>query len=206
METDFQKLLDKTLKEIAEEGKIPKLLLHSCCAPCSSYVLSYLSEYFDITVYYYNPNISPEEEFEKRFLEQKRLVSEMKFKNKVEVFKEGYDGNEFEKEIKGLEKEPEGGARCEKCYRMRLKKAGEYAKSGGYDYFATTLSVSPYKNAGKLNAIGSELSDVLGVSFLFADFKKKEGYKRSIELSKAYGLYRQDYCGCIYSKRLTQTK
>ena len=203
MEKDFQKLLDKTLKEIAEEGKIPKLLLHRCCAPCSSYVLSYLSDYFDITVYYYNPNISPEEEFEKRFLEQKRLVSEMKFKNKVEVFKEAYDGNEFESEIKGLEKEPEGGARCEKCFRIRLKKAAEFAKSGGYDYFATTLSVSPYKNAGKLNAIGSELSDVLGVSFLFADFKKKEGYKRSIELSKAYGLYRQDYCGCIYSKRLT---
>lgn len=203
METNFQKSLDKKLKEIAEKGKIPRLLLHSCCAPCSSYVLSYLSEYFDITVYYYNPNISPQEEFEKRFLEQKRLVSEMKFKNKVEVFKEEYDGNEFNSEIKGLEQEPEGGARCEKCYRLRLKKAGEFAKSGGYDYFATTLSVSPHKNAGKLNAIGGELSDILGVSFLFADFKKKEGYKRSIELSKAYDLYRQDYCGCIYSKRMT---
>lgn len=199
---NYQIVLDNTLKEIIESGKRPKLLLHVCCAPCSSYVLEYLNKYFDITVFYYNPNISSEEEYNKRLSEEKRFVSEFKFDNPVkEVINGKYDNAVFEEMIKGLENEKEGGARCFKCYRLRLEESAKYAKDNDFDYFTTTLTISPYKNAQKLNEIGKELSDIYGIKYLFSDFKKKNGYKRSIELSHEYNLYRQDYCGCVYSVR-----
>ena len=199
MKINYQKELDKIIDGLG--GKTPRLLIHSCCAPCSSYVLEYLSEYFNITVLYYNPNIFPEEEFSKRLSEQKRLVSEMKLKNPVEVTDIGYDPDEFYSAVLGLENEPEGGARCEKCFRIRLNKAAEIAKERNFDYFTTTLSISPLKNAALLNQIGEEISEQYGVKYLYSDFKKNDGYKRSIELSKEYGLYRQNYCGCVYSER-----
>ena len=198
MKTDYQKKLDEILLTINEPKK---LLLHSCCGPCSSYVLEYLSNYFDITILYYNPNINTIEEFQKRLEEQKRLVKEMKFKNNVEVIEGKFENEKFESMVKGLEKEKEGGIRCFKCYRLRLEEAAKYAKEHGYDYFTTTLSISPYKNAMKLNEIGEELQNEYSINYLYADFKKKNGYKRSIELSKQYNLYRQDFCGCIYSVR-----
>lgn len=198
MGTNYQRELEKTIGGLG--GKIPKLLIHSCCAPCSGYVLEYLSEYFSITILYYNPNIYPAEEFFKRLEEQKRLAREMKFKNPVSVIDMGYDPEEFFAAAKGYENEKEGGARCEKCFRLRLEKSAEIAKETGFDYFTTTLSISPLKNAEVLNQIGKELSEKYGIPYLFSDFKKKNGYKRSIELSKEYGLYRQNYCGCIYSQ------
>jgi predicted adenine nucleotide alpha hydrolase (AANH) superfamily ATPase len=196
---NYQIILDETLKEIIKSGKKPKLLLHVCCAPCSSYVLEYLNEYFNIIVFYYNPNISSVDEYNKRLEEEKRFVSEYPFKNSITVINGDYDNFEFEKEIKGLEEEKEGGARCFKCYRLRLSKSAEYAKENGFDYFTTTLTISPYKNSKVLNEIGHELSEKYGVKYLYSDFKKKNGYKRSIELSHEYNLYRQDYCGCKYS-------
>ena len=199
---NYQLVLDNTLKEIIESGKRPKLLLHVCCAPCSSYVLEYLNKYFDITVFYYNPNISSEEEYNKRLNEEKRFVSEYPFENSVkEVVNGEYNNELFEETIKGLENEKEGGVRCFKCYRLRLEESAKYAKDNGFDFFTTTLTISPYKNANKLNEIGDELSKIYGVKYLFSDFKKKNGYKRSIELSHEYNLYRQDYCGCTYSVR-----
>ena len=199
---NYQLVLDNTLKEIIESGKRPKLLLHVCCAPCSSYVLEYLNKYFDITVFYYNPNISSEEEYNKRLNEERRFVSEYPFENSVkEVINGKYDNDLFEKTIKGLENEKEGGIRCFKCYRLRLEESAKYAKENGFDYFTTTLTISPYKNASKLNEIGDELSKEYGIKYLFSDFKKKNGYKRSIELSHEYNLYRQDFCGCVYSVR-----
>ena len=198
MKINYQLKLDEILANI-EKGK--KLLLHSCCGPCSSYVLEYLSNYFNITVFYYNPNIEDKEEFLKRFNEQKRLIEELPTKYKVELIEGKYEKDKYEQIIKGLENEPEGGSRCFKCYRLRLEETAKLAKELGYDYFTTTLSISPYKNAAKLNEIGEELEKNYGVKYLYADFKKKEGYKRSIELSRKYKLYRQDYCGCTYSKR-----
>ena len=199
---NYQLVLDNTLKEIIESGKRPKLLLHVCCAPCSSYVLEYLNKYFDITVFYYNPNISSEEEYNKRLNEERRFVSEYPFENSVkEVVNGEYNNELFEETIKGLENEKEGGVRCFKCYRLRLEESAKYAKDNGFDFFTTTLTISPYKNANKLNEIGDELSKIYGVKYLFSDFKKKNGYKRSIELSHEYNLYRQDYCGCTYSVR-----
>ena len=188
--------------EQIKKGKTkPSLLLHVCCAPCSSYVIEYLSEYFNITIYYYNPNISPIQEYNFRLEELSRLLKEMKEAENIEVLPCEYDPETFYEIAKGLEKEKEGGERCFKCYRLRLEKTAEAAKEKSFDYFTTTLSISPYKNAEKLNEIGKELSEKYNVPYLFSDFKKKNGYKRSIELSKEYDLYRQDYCGCIYSKR-----
>jgi len=182
-------------------NKTPKLLLHSCCAPCSSYVISYLSEFFDITIFYYNPNISPKEEYEKRKEEQIRLINEMPTKNKVSILDCDYDNDLYEKTISGLEKEPEGGRRCYKCFMLRLDKTAKEAKDNNFDYFSTTLSVSPYKNSKVLNEIGIELQDKYNIKWLYSDFKKKDGYKKSILLSKEYNLYRQNYCGCKYSKK-----
>lgn len=201
LKINYQKKLDELIKSLKEQGKKPSLLLHSCCAPCSSYVLEYLSRYFLITVLYYNPNISPLDEYEKRKAEQIRLIEEGNWGNPVEFLDCDWANQEFNEIAKGLENVPEGGVRCFKCYRLRLERAANEAKTGGFDYFGTTLSISPLKNAQKLNEIGAELEKEWGVCHLPADFKKKEGYKRSIELSKEFNLYRQDYCGCVYSKR-----
>jgi len=197
MKENYQRKLDEILKNIDGQS----LLLHSCCAPCSSYVLEYLSEYFKITVFYYNPNISPKEEYEKRKEEQKQFISMLNSKYKIEFIEGDYDNNKYEEIINGLREEKEGGPRCFKCYNLRLEETAKLAKSKDFDYFGTTLTVSPYKNADKLNQIGNELQNKYNINYLFSDFKKKNGYKRSIELSKEYNLYRQDYCGCIYSIR-----
>ena len=196
---NYQKILDKFIKDLNYD--VPKLLVHSCCAPCSSYVLEYLNKYFNITVLYYNPNIYPFEEYEYRKNEQKRLISEMKFENPVSFIDSDYDNNSFNKAVKGLEAEPEGGKRCEKCFELRLNKTAEVAKENGFDYFVTTLSISPLKNAETLNRIGQEAGEKYGVKYLLSDFKKNNGYKRSIELSREYSLYRQNFCGCVYSKQ-----
>ena len=195
---NYQRELDKLITEL--DGT-PRLLLHSCCAPCSSYCLEYLSQYFSITVLYYNPNIYPEEEFRKRASEQERLIAELPVKNPVSLVVDDYDPNEFFSAVKGLENAPEGGERCFVCYRMRLERAARYAAEHGFDYFCSTLSISPLKNAQKLNEIGGELSEIYKVPNLPNDFKKKGGYLRSIELSRQYDLYRQNYCGCVFSKR-----
>lgn len=199
---NYQKELEKVINDIVNKNETPTLLLHSCCAPCSSYVLEYLSNYFKITIFYYNPNISPKEEFDKRIEEQKRLINELPVKNKVEFIEGKYDNDKYEDSIKGLEQEKEGGSRCHICYRLRLEETAKIAKETGFDYFTTTLSISPYKNAKVLNEIGEELGKIYNISYLYADFKKKNGYKKSIELSRIYNLYRQDYCGCEYSKRI----
>ncbi len=196
---NYQTELDKIISQLNSSSP-PRLLLHSCCAPCSSYVLEYLSRYFDITVYYFNPNISPEGEFEKRFAEQKRLIEALPAEHEIKLIKGVYRYEDFLDVTKGLEAVPEGGERCFKCYRMRLEKTAQLAAAEGYDYFCTTLSISPLKNAQKINEIGFALAAQYGVKWLPSDFKKKEGYKRSIELSKQYCLYRQNYCGCVYSK------
>ena len=194
-------------KEIRRnEGRLPRLLLHSCCAPCSSSVLEYLSPHFDITLFYFNPNITPEEEYRKRVAELHRLVSEVRYPNPVSIVEGRYDSGEFFDIARGLENLPEGGQRCAKCYRLRLEETAKVAAAGGFEYFTTTLSVSPYKNAQKLNAIGTELAGQYGVKYLLSDFKKKDGYRRSIELSAKYGLYRQNYCGCIYSAQQSCAK
>ena len=195
---NYQLKLDEILKENKE--KTPTLLLHSCCAPCSSYVLVYLTNYFYITILFYNPNITSKEEYDKRFNELKRLVEELPHSNKIEIINCRYEPKEFVDIAKGLEMAPEGGERCFKCYRLRLEEAAKYAKENNYDFFTTTLSISPHKNANKLNEIGEELSNIYKINYLYSDFKKKGGYQRSIELSKKYDLYRQDFCGCIYSK------
>lgn len=198
---NYQKELEKVLTEITSSKMTPKLLLHSCCAPCSSYVLEYLSDYFEITVFYYNPNIFPETEYTKRVHEQQSFIQEMKFQHPVSFLEGNYDRGRFFEMARGLEHLEEGGERCFKCYELRLKEAAGIAKKGGFDYFTTSLSISPMKNAEKLNQIGMEIAEKEGVSYLLSDFKKKNGYKRSIELSNAYGLYRQDYCGCEFSLR-----
>jgi hypothetical protein len=198
---NYSKLLDEKLEEITRIKKIPRLLLHSCCAPCSSYVIEYLSNYFYITIFYYNPNISPVEEYEIRKKEQIRLINSMKTQYKVDIIDSDYDNDKYEEKIHGLENEPERGNRCTFCFDLRLDKTGEMASNLGYDYFATTLTVSPYKNSKLINEIGYRIQDKYNVSYLASDFKKKNGYKRSIELSKKYDLYRQNYCGCKYSKR-----
>lgn len=197
---NFQKELDKIIEKNQSEGVTPSLLLHSCCAPCSSYCLSYLSEYFSITLLYYNPNIYPEEEYFHRVTEQKRLIDEMNFKNPVSFIEGRFDPQEFYTAVKGLENCKEGGERCFKCYELRLREAAEYAKKGGFDFFTTTLSISPLKNAAKINEIGERIGEEYGIKHLPSDFKKKEGYKKSTLLSRQYGLYRQNYCGCVFSK------
>ena len=200
MKENYQIILNKTIENIKKDNICPSLLLHSCCAPCSSYVLEYLSEYFNITIFYYNPNISPEEEFFKRVNEQKRLINEIPLKHEVKFIEGTYEPNRFFELAKGMEALPEGGERCFKCYRLRLEETAKLAKENGFNYFTTTLSISPHKNAQVLNAIGAELSEKYNINYLFSDFKKRNGYKRSCELSETYGLYRQNYCGCIYSK------
>lgn len=203
---NYQKELEKLIDQIQKENKIPRLFLHSCCAPCSSYVLEYLSKYFNITVFYYNPNIFPEEEYRKRVHEITRLVDTMEFVHPVKLIEGRYDPQEFFQMAKGLEEVPEGGERCFKCYRLRMEEAARLAVEGGYDYFTTTLTISPLKNAAKLNEIGEELAGIYHVPHLPSDFKKKNGYKRSIELSREYDLYRQNYCGCVYSRREAENR
>ena len=198
---NYQKELDKLLARLEKEERVPSLLLHSCCAPCSSYVLEYLGQYFNITVFYYNPNIFPESEYTKRILEQQTLIGQMRVKYPVSFIAGSYDKDRFYEMAKGMEHVKEGGERCLKCYELRLRESAWIAKSGGFDYFTTTLSISPMKNAARLNEIGLRLQEEYGVNYLISDFKKKNGYKRSIELSKEYGLYRQDYCGCEFSVR-----
>lgn len=192
--------MDLLIEKNQKDGIVPSLLLHSCCAPCSSYVLEYLSDYFNIFVLYYNPNISPKEEYLHRLNEEKRLISEMTFKNPVSNLDCTYDKREYFDCVKGLEREPEGGKRCEKCFDLRLSYTAKTAKEKGFDFFATTLTISPLKNARLINEIGEKLGEQYGVKYLCSDFKKKEGYKRSIILSKEYNLYRQNYCGCVFSK------
>ena len=195
---NYQKELEKVLDK--EKERVPTLLLHSCCAPCSSYVLEYLSQYFDVTVYYYNPNIFPEAEYEARVKEQERLIREMETERPVRFLAGSYEPEEFFSAARGHEKDPEGGERCCRCYELRLDRAARAAVSGDFDYFTTTLSISPLKNARWLNDIGCRLAGQYGIPYLVSDFKKKNGYKRSVELSALYGLYRQDYCGCVYSR------
>lgn len=201
MKQNYQIILDKKLEEIVNSGVKPRLLLHACCAPCSSYVLEYLNRYFDITVFFFNPNITEKDEYEKRSAELRRLISELPHENSIAFLDGGYSPEEFEMIAKGLENEPEGGARCMKCYRLRLEHTARTAAEGSFDFFTTTLSISPHKNAQALNSIGADAAEKYGSNWLFSDFKKKNGYKRSCELSAVYGLYRQNYCGCEYSKR-----
>lgn len=191
---------DKKLEEIINNLSFkPKLLIHSCCGPCSSYVLFYLNKYFDITIYYYNPNIDTKNEFNKRLLEQKRLIKEM-FNDEIKVIEGSYEPKIYYSKIKGHEKDKEGEERCHICYKLRLEETAKYAKENGFDFFTTTLSVSPYKNAKVLNLLGERLEKEYNIKYLYADFKKKDGYKKSVMYSKEYNLYRQDYCGCVYSK------
>lgn len=198
---NYQKVLDEILNNIESSNKTPKLLLHACCAPCSSYVLEYLSKYFEITIYYYNPNIYPETEYQRRMNELKKFISNYKSINKINLIEEKYDTNDYYKAVKGYERLGERSERCYKCYEFRMTKACKYAKENNFDYFTTTLSISPYKNSNWINEIGSNLEKEYNIKYLYADFKKKNGYKRSLELSKEYNLYRQDYCGCVYSKQ-----
>ncbi len=198
---NYQKELDKIIEQLVKEERVPRLLLHSCCAPCSSYVLEYLSDYFSITVYYYNPNIYPESEYTKRILEQQSLIERLPVRHPVSFLAGPYEKEKFYQISDGLEDVKEGGARCMKCYELRLRETANVAKEGGFDYFTTTLSISPLKKAEALNQIGLQVADEVGVPYLVSDFKKKNGYQRSIELSREYNLYRQDYCGYEFSLR-----
>lgn len=200
MKINYQKELDKIILDMQRDEQKKSLLLHSCCAPCSSYVLEYLSNFFDITVYYYNPNIYPEQEFVRRVEEQKKFIGNFKAKNPISFIEGEYQKERFYNISKGLEDENEGGERCTRCYELRLRETAIKAKEGKFDYFTTTLSISPHKNAQRLNSIGKTLEEEYGVKYLYSDFKKKEGFKRSIELSNIYGLYRQNYCGCVFSR------
>lgn len=201
---NYSKELERLIEKLQQEQKVPTLLLHACCAPCSSAVLEYLSRYFSITILYYNPNIAPYEEYQKREAELRRLVAEMNFVHPVEILSCEYDGPAFAEAAKGLEGEPEGGKRCEACFRLRLRHAAQEASRLHFDYYTTTLSISPMKNAPLLNRLGEEIGAEYGVAHLPSDFKKKDGYKRSVILSKEHALYRQDYCGCVYSKAQRQ--
>lgn len=197
---NYAKELEKITAGLAQSGERPGLLLHVCCAPCASGVLEYVARFFKLGLLYYNPNIAPREEYDKRLAELERLIREMPLESPVELLPCGYDGEAFTEAIRGLEGEPEGGGRCMACYRLRLEYTARMAKEKGFEYFTTTLSISPLKNARALNGIGEEVGQKYGVKHLPADFKKREGYKLSIQRSKEYGLYRQDYCGCVYSK------
>lgn len=201
MKQNYQIMLENTIAEIEKRSEVPTLFLHSCCAPCSSYCLEYLSKYFRITVFYYNPNIYPEEEYYKRVEEQKRFIERLPAKYPISFVEGRYDKERFYEMAKGLEDVKEGGERCFLCYELRLRESAEMACQLGMDYFTTTLSISPLKNAAKLNEIGDRLAAEYGVKYLNSDFKKKNGYKRSVELSEEYGMYRQYYCGCVFSKR-----
>lgn len=204
MKENYQLKMEKLIENLPK-NHIPSLLLHACCAPCSSYVLELLSNYFKITIVYYNPNIYPKSEYDKRYREIDKVLEGINAKNPISVLEVEYDQESFEKISKGLEKENEGGVRCHKCYYLRMEKTASLAEYLHYDYFTTTLSISPYKNASVLNGIGQILENKYQVKYLYADFKKKEGYKKSIELSKKYNLYRQEYCGCKYSMKKEET-
>ena len=206
MKQNYQNQLDSLLSELSERGEKPSLLLHACCAPCSSYVLEYLHAHFAITLFFYNPNIAPKEEYRFRAEELIRLVREMGLADEIAIRIADYNPDEFFSIARGLEDLPEGASRCAACYRLRLRAAAEQAGAGGFDYYTTTLSISPYKNAEWLNTIGAEEAERVGVNWLPSDFKKRNGYKRSCELSARYGLYRQDYCGCLYSKKAAQER
>ena len=198
---NYQLEMEKIIKQEESLGRVPTLFLHSCCAPCSSYALEVLSKYFKITIFYYNPNIFPEEEYQKRVLEQQKFISAISSIHPISFLEGEYQPKDFFDTVRGYEHLKEGSERCFRCYRLRLEEAAVMAKKLGFDYFSTTLSISPYKNSQVLNEIGFSLEKQYQISYLCADFKKKNGYKRSIELSEEYGLYRQDYCGCIYSKQ-----
>lgn len=204
---NYQKELERRLQQFQAEGRVPTLLLHSCCAPCSSYVLEYLSEYFHITIFYYNPNITSPEEYRKRADEVRRLISEIPARYPISFIEGDYEPRRFTEAAHGLEHEPEGGARCEQCFRMRLGRTAEMAaqiarETGEEVLFTTSLTISPLKNAALLNEIGEEMATQHeGIVWLDSDFKKRGGYQRSIVLSAQYGLYRQNYCGCVYSQR-----
>lgn len=206
MPENYQLWLDRELSRLSAAGIRPRLLLHSCCAPCSSYVLEYLSRHFAITVFYYDPNISPAEEFYRRSAEQQRLIREMPLSSPAKFIEGRYEPERFFAVAAGHEADPEGGARCLACYRLRLTETAALAAERGFAYFTTTLSISPLKNAAALNAIGRELATEYGVPYLFSDFKKRDGYKRSCALSREYDLYRQNYCGCVFSARAAQEK
>lgn len=203
---NYQRRLDRLIEGFEGKGEVPTLLLHACCAPCSSYTLEYLSEYFAITVYYYNPNIYPKEEYELRLSELRRLLAEMKFKHPVKFLEGTYEPSEYYSVTKGLEREEEGGERCMACFRLRLTKAAELAKKMGFDYFTTTLSIGPKKNSDRINEIGEEVGEMVGVRHLPGDFKRKKGYERSLVLSREHHLYRQNYCGCIFSRNKDEKK
>ena len=198
---NYQLKLEEIIKENLDKNYVPTLLLHSCCAPCSSYCLEYLSNFFKITIFYYNPNITDEIEYKKRVNEQKRLIRELPQKYEISFIEGNYNPDIFMNMAYGLENEPERGKRCYKCYKLRLNETALVAKENNFDYFATTLTLSPYKNSNWVNEIGEELQKEYSINYLYSDFKKKNGYKRSIELSKIYNLYRQDYCGCIFSQK-----
>lgn len=200
MNRNYSKELDALIEKNKRENIVPKLMLHACCACCASYVLEYLSPHFDIYLLFYNPNITEESEYSYRKSELKRLVDEMKLSEKVTIVHCEYTPQSYLDSVKGLENEPERGSRCSACFDMRLKKTAQLAVEHGCDYFATTLTISPLKNSSIINSIGESIGESIGVSYLPTDFKKKNGYKRSIELSKEYNLYRQNYCGCIFSK------
>ena len=178
-------------------GKTPQLLLHCCCAPCASYVLEYLSPLFEITILFYNPNIRPREEYEKRQAEFQRLLSLAVYPNRIDILDCAYDAGAYDAAALPFLEEPEGGRRCRACFELRLGETAKQAGDGGYDYFATTLSVSPHKDAVVLNEVGGSLAEEYGIKYLYSNFKKHNGYKRSIELSKRFNLYRQSYCGCV---------
>ncbi len=203
---NYSLILDNTIKDLSTRGERKSLLLHACCAPCSSYILEYLSQYFDITLFFFNPNISPKEEYRFREEELRRLIDQMPLHADVKLLSGRYDPSEFENMAKGMEELDEGGSRCYECYKMRLEETAKEAKHLGFDYFCTTLSISPYKNAEWLNSIGEELGQKYSVAYLFSDFKKKNGYKRSCELSELYSLYRQDYCGCRFSRKAAEKR
>ncbi len=204
--TNWRKKMLEETEKILSSGHRPHLLLHVCCAPCSSGCLEELSTFFDVTCYYYNPNIDPEQEYVRRGEELTRLVREMPLQGKTDVILAEYEPEAFRTIARGLEEVPEGGVRCFACYRLRLEKTAAYAREHGFDYFTTTLSISPLKNADRLNLIGGELAETYGVPYLFSDFKKADGYLRSIRRSEEYGLYRQDYCGCVYSRREAENR
>ena len=203
MKINYDIELEKIIKEAEASETKHTLLLHTCCAPCSTSVIERLQKYFEITIYYYNPNIEPYEEYIKRKEEQKRYLKEIDKNIKFEDC--DYENEEFKKIAQGLEHLPEGGHRCHECYKLRLLKTAQKAKELNCEYFGTTLTVSPYKNSQILNKIGQEISEETNIKYLYSDFKKKEGYKRSIEISKEYKLYRQDYCGCLYAKECTNS-
>ena len=203
---NYQKELEKVLDSLQTSQNVPKLLLHSCCAPCSSYVLEYLSSWFEIEDFFYNPNISPQEEYRFRADELARLIREMPLQHPVHFIEGRYDPERFFAAARGLEQVPEGGERCMKCFALRLEEAALEAKNRNCAYFATTLTISPLKNAEQINRIGQEIAEQYGVAYLPSDFKKRNGYKRSLELSREYDLYRQNYCGCVFSRRAREAE